>query len=87
MVKDDLLMKRCELAMPPSAAAGNQMIAKDLKKSSEIANVRIYEEQVIRKMKVYSILKIGLYLTKLPLFDDYIRICVAFVNLKSPICK
>ena len=38
-------------------------------------------------MKRYNILKIGLYLTKLPLFDDYIRICVAFVNLKSPICK
>ena len=62
------------------------MIAKDLKKTSEIANVRIYVEHAIRKMKVYNILKIGLPLTELPLFDDYIRICAAF-NLKPPLCE
>ena len=38
------------------------MIAKDLKITSKIANVRIYVEQAVRKMKVH-ILKIGLPLT------------------------
>ena len=42
---------RCALAIPPSAAVGNQMIAMNLKKTSEIANVRIYVEQAIRKTK------------------------------------
>ena len=31
-IKDDLLMRRCTLAIPPSAAVGNQVIAKNLKK-------------------------------------------------------
>ena len=31
-IKDDLLLTRCTLAIPPSAAAWNQMIASDLKK-------------------------------------------------------
>ena len=48
---------------------------------------RIYEKQAIRKMKVYNILKIGFPLTELPLFDDHIRICAAFFNLKPPLCE
>ena len=31
--------------------------------------------------------KIGLPLTELPLFDDYIWICAAFVNLKPPLSE
>ena len=80
-------MRQCTVAIKPSAAAGNQMIAKDLKKTSEIANFRIYVEQAIRKIKVYNISKIELSLTQLPLFDDYIRIYAAFVNLKPPLCE
>ena len=30
-IKDDLLMRRCTLAIPPSAAVRNQIVAKDLK--------------------------------------------------------
>ena len=65
--KDDLLMRQYTLAIPLSAAVGNQMIAKDLKKTSETANVRIYVEQATRKMKFLfknNILKIGLTLTE-----------------------
>ena len=54
-IKDDLLLRRCTLAIPPSAAAGNHMIFSDLWKTSEIANVRTYVEQPIRKMKVCNL--------------------------------
>lgn len=55
-------MRGCTLVIQLSSPVGNQMIAKDLKITSKIANVRIYVEQAIRKMKVH-ILKIGLPLT------------------------
>ena len=60
-------MRQYTLAIPLSAAVGNQMIAKDLKKTSETANVRIYVEQATRKMKFLfknNILQIGLTLTE-----------------------
>lgn len=60
-------MRQYTLAIPLSAAVGNQMIAKDLKKTSETANVRIYVEQATRKMKFLfknNILKIRLTLTE-----------------------
>ena len=45
-IKDDLLMRRCTLSIPPpSAAVGNQVIAKDLKKTSQIENVGIYVDK------------------------------------------
>ena len=56
-------MRGCTLVIQISSAVGNQMIAKDLKITSKIENVRIYVEQAIRKTKVH-ILKIGLPLTE-----------------------
>ena len=56
-------MRGCTLVIQISSAVGNQMIAKDLKITSKIENVRIYVEQAIRKTKVH-ILQIGLPLTE-----------------------
>ena len=40
-IKDDLLTRQCTLAIPPSAAVGNQMIAKDLKK--KLLKLQVFE--------------------------------------------
>ena len=56
-MKTDLAMKQCALCIPPSAAKGNQMTSSDVKKAPNIANVRIYAEQAVKRMKEFHILK------------------------------
>ena len=57
-IKTDLTMKQCSLAIPPSAAKGTQMLSNDVKETSNIANVRIYVEQAIGRLKDFQILKL-----------------------------
>jgi len=52
-IKTDLASFQCTLAIPPSAALGTQMASKDVKATSNIANVRIYMEQAISRIKIY----------------------------------
>ena len=56
-IKEELMMRMATLCVPPSKAASMQMIPADVKQSSNIPNVRIYVEQAIGRMKVFSILK------------------------------
>ena len=57
-IKTDLAMKQCALAILPSAAKGAQMLSNDVKETSTIANVRIYIEQAIGRLKDFRILKL-----------------------------
>ena len=75
-IKTDLAMVRCSLCIPPSAAKGVQMTSGDVKETSQIANVRIYVEQAIKRIKNYRILKTELPLLLLPICDDIIKVCV-----------
>ena len=53
--KTDLALKQFTLAIPPSAASGCQMVSRDVKETSTVANVHIYKyvEQVIKNLKDY----------------------------------
>ena len=84
-IKTDLAMYQCTLTIPPSAAAGVQMCNSDVQKTSSIANVRIYVEQAIKRLKDYRILKNEIPLLYLPIFDDIVRVCSALHNLKEPL--
>ena len=79
------MMKMCSLCIPPSKAASMQMLPGDVKKTSSIANVRIYVEQAIGRMKNFNILKHELPITLLSLSDDNIRVCCAWCNLLPPV--
>ena len=57
-IKTNLAMKQCSLAIPPSAAKRTQMLSNDVKETSNIANVRIYVEQAIGRLKDFQILKL-----------------------------
>jgi len=67
-IKTDLASFQCTLAIPLSAALGAQMVSKDVKATSNIANVRIYVEQAIRRIKIYRILQNCQPLYLLPVF-------------------
>ena len=84
-IKTNLALKQCTLAIPPSVASGCQMVSKDVKKTSTVANVRTYLEQVIKNLKDYPILKSEMQLEYLPIVDDIIRTCCALNNLKKPL--
>ena len=80
------MMKMATLCIPPSKAKSMQMLPSDVRKTSNIANVRIYVEQAIGRMKVFHILKNELPISLLPLVDDIVRVCAALCNLLPPLC-
>ena len=86
-IRDDLLMRQATLSIPPSALGGLQMLSSDVKKTSRIANLRIYVEQAIGRMKVYKILQHELPVKCLPLCDDIVRVCGILVNFRPPLCE
>ena len=71
-IKTDLALKQCSLSIPPSAAKGSQMVKKDVHDTSNIANVRIYVEQAIRRLKEFRILKHQQLLLYLPILNDIV---------------
>ena len=64
-----------------------QMLPSDVRKTSNIANVRIYVEQAIGRMNVFHILKNELLINLIPLADDIVRVCAALCNLLPPLCE
>lgn len=86
-IKTDLALQQCTLSIPPSAAKGNQMVAKNVTNTSNIANVRIYVEQAIKRMKEFRMLKHQQPLLYLPIMNDILRVISAFVNLKRPLAE
>ena len=58
-----------------------------MKKTSLIANLRIFVEKAIRRMKEYRILGEEIPVLLLPLADDIVTICSAFTNLKKPLLE
>lgn len=84
-IKSELTMKRCYLAIPPSAAKGTQMTHDDVMTTNRIANVRIFVEKAIARIKWYRILKREMSLLELPIADDIVITCCALVNLLPPL--
>ena len=74
-IKENLMMSMAKLCIPPSCTASMQMLPSDVRKTSNIANVRIYVEQAIGRVKRFHILKNELPITLLPLVDDIVRVC------------
>ena len=85
-IKEELMIKMCTLCIPPSKAASMQMLPADVRKTSSIANVRIYVEQAIGRMKNFNILKHEIPINLLPLSDDIVQVCCALCNLLPPLC-
>ena len=71
-IKTDLTMKRCFLAIPPSAAGRTQMSSRDVKETSRVANLRIYVEKAIARIKCFAFLRNEISLLELPLVDDIV---------------
>ena len=84
-IKTELAMKQCNLAIPPSAAEGAQMLPNDVKETSNIANVRIYVEKAIGRLKDFRILKLQQPLLHLLIMNNILYVCTALTNLRRPL--
>ena len=84
-IREDLLAIGSNLAIPPTSAASMQMHSKDVKETSQIANVRIHVERAIRRIKIFRILKQEIPLCIVPLAHDIVRLCAALSNLSEPL--
>ena len=85
-IKEDLMMVQAKLAIPPSTIGSLQMTRSDVSETSKIANVRIYVEQAIGRLKTFRILKNEIPVSCLPVCDDIIIVCAACCNLLDPLC-
>ena len=54
-IREELMMRMSTLCIPRSKAAAKQMLRSDVRKTSSIANVRIYVEEAIGRMSVQHI--------------------------------
>ena len=80
-IKSDLTFHRCLLAIPSSAAKGNQMTSSDTRETSKRTNVKIFFEKAVARIKWSRILKTQLPLLKMLLLDDIVICCCSLVNL------
>ena len=69
-VHHELVMYQATLAIPPSTVGNLQMATQDVSETSRIANVRIYVEQAIERLKHFKILSHIMPISCLPLYDD-----------------
>ena len=86
-IKEELLMRNATLCIPPSTTAGLQMVSSEVRNTSRIANVRIYVEQAIGRLKHFRIIKNVLPLSHLYLCDDIIKVVCALTCLRGPLCE
>ena len=77
LVKEEIMIKRGTLIIPPPAQGAEQMSSVNIKETTEIANLRIHVERAIQRLKTFRILKYTLPVTLLPLIDDIVTTYIA----------
>lgn len=73
--------------VPPGKRGTSQMTPSEVRKTSDIAKLRILVEQVIRRVKTFRILAHEVPITLLPHLKDIIVVCCGLSNAKSAIMK
>ena len=87
-IQKDLLLPFCRLIVPPGARMKIQKTKFDVKKTKEVANLRIHVERAINRRNFFRILKKGTSLvTIMQHVDDIILTCAALSNLKPKLIK
>ncbi|CAH1265591.1 Hypp3212 [Branchiostoma lanceolatum] len=86
-IAEDCALRHARLLIPPGKRGSVQMTRADVMKTREVANLRIFVEQAIRRLKTVRILKYEVPITLLPQVDDMITICAALCNLYPPLVK
>ena len=86
-IAEDLLLQHAKLHISPGKRGQEQFSKSEVKKTKEIANLRIYVEQAIRRLKTFRLIKNELPISMLGNLDNIITVCAAICNLYKPLCK
>ena len=86
------IQQECDARMismhvPPGMRGQVQMSKIAVRKTKQVANLRILVEQVIRRLKTFRILSGQLSITLLPHLDKIVSVCAALCNFKPPIYR
>ena len=80
-IADECTARHIFLSVPPGKRGTTQFAPTDVKKTSDIAKVRILVEQVIRRMKTFRIIGNELPVSLLPHINDILIVCSALSNI------
>ena len=83
-ITEELEARQVTFLIPPGRRGDAQMSINKVRKTKKIANLRIYVEQIIGRLKVYQILSREMSNNMCSQIDNIIKICCAMTNLKSP---
>ena len=86
-IAEDFLLQHAKVHIPPGKRGQEQFSKSEVKKTKEIANLRIYVEQAIRRLKTFRLIKNELPISMLGNLDNIITVCAAICNLYKPLCK
>ena len=73
-IMEELLLRNCRLHMPSGKRGHEQLAKEQVLKTKTIANLRIFVEQAIRRLKSFCILKHELSISRLNKLDDVVRV-------------
>uniref|UniRef100_A0A8C6WRK7 THAP-type domain-containing protein n=1 Tax=Neogobius melanostomus TaxID=47308 RepID=A0A8C6WRK7_9GOBI len=83
-IQEALLMRQAKLVIPPGARGSEQMTIENVRKTKQVANLRIHVERAINRIKWFKILSGTLPIKIVPLADDIVTVCAALSNLHRP---
>ena len=86
-IAEDLLLQHAKLHITPGKRGQEQFSKSEVKKTKEIANLRIYVEQAIRRLKTFRLIKNELPISMLGNLNNIITVCATICNLYKPLCK
>lgn len=86
-IAEDLLLRNCRLHIPPCKRGQEQFSKSQVSKTKAIANLRIFVEQAIRRLKKLRLIKHEQPISLVSNIDDIVTVCAALCNLYKPLGK
>lgn len=80
-VREELMMSRVELVLPPANRKKSQFTSANIGKTDKITNVRIHVERLMQRLKMFRILALPISLTGK--FNDVLAIRSGTTNMKG----
>lgn len=80
-IAEDLLLHKCHLHIPPGKCGREQFTKVQVRKTKSIANLRIYVEQAIGRLKTFRLIKHEVPISLVDKLDVILTICAALCNL------
>lgn len=82
---EECCARRITLYVPPGKRGKAQLSVSAVKKTKQVANLRILIEQVIRQLKTFRILSGQVPVTLVPHLHKVVKVCAALTNFKRSI--